>query len=133
MRKWPATRPGKSNLPDSSVQLTQVLFASVFVRRTIAEGTGTPSGVLTVPDASEPEGVGVLCCTCDCVGLGCWGRRCKPSAETDADIAKSEATKQASLPPNWEGANIVVRWGYFISELPFESRESAGPGVPFST
>jgi hypothetical protein len=43
--------PGNSNFPDSSVQLTQLLLVSVFVSRTVAEGTGAPSAVFTVPMA----------------------------------------------------------------------------------
>jgi hypothetical protein len=39
------------NAPDSSVQLTQLLLVSVFVSRTVAEGTGAPSAVFTVPVA----------------------------------------------------------------------------------
>src|SRR5580704_1210321 len=40
---------GNSNLPDSSVQLSQVLLVSVLIRWTVAAGTGVPSGVRTTP------------------------------------------------------------------------------------
>src|SRR5271168_2291164 len=45
----PAGICGNSNLPDSSVQLSHALFVSVFTRRTVAAGTGVPSGVRTNP------------------------------------------------------------------------------------
>jgi len=42
-------------LPASSVQLTQLLFVSVLVSRTIADGTGAPSAVFTVPVAGAVD------------------------------------------------------------------------------
>jgi hypothetical protein len=47
--------PGNANLPASSVQLTQLLFVSVLVSRTIADGTGAPSAVFTVPVAGAVD------------------------------------------------------------------------------
>lgn len=48
-RYGPAGISGNSNLPASSVQLSQVLFVSVLIKCTVAAGTGVPSGVRTTP------------------------------------------------------------------------------------
>lgn len=45
-------------MPDSSVQLSQTLFVSVLIKRTVAPGMGVPSVVRTIPDTVDVETAG---------------------------------------------------------------------------
>ena len=63
-RKWPSGKPGSSNLPFSSVQLTQALLVELCTRRNVAPGTGAPSGERTIPARRHSAGAAAsgLCC-----------------------------------------------------------------------
>jgi hypothetical protein len=83
---------GNSNLPDSSVQLTQLLLVSILVTRTVAEGTATPSVVFTVPEVTEAlAGAAAEPCGGGCVEacLCAVARDCP--AKLAIEIAKSQA------------------------------------------
>lgn len=54
MRYRPGGSPEITNLPASSVQLTQLLFVSAFEMRTVAPGTPVPSDVPTAPLTPMP-------------------------------------------------------------------------------
>jgi hypothetical protein len=92
-------------LPDSSVQLTQLLFVSVFVKRIVADGTGDPSAVFTEPDVPDVEEAvadaeaGLAGKPCVeawveiCVENCLWEADTGPPAKAASEMARSHATR----------------------------------------
>ena len=104
---------GNSNFPDSSVQLTQLFFVSVFVSRTIAPGMGLASGFRMMPVTAGP----VARCAADCSDCACGGgvdSDCVRVAASWADVTIGIRTSESEMIRarcNRRRRSLPMRWG----------------------